>query len=115
MTTILIAWLVVAFGAAGLWCAAIECAYWWHGASPGRRIVAQVVAVAVGAAALLLVLGCVNGLDVTEPGDPEFAALCIDSTLVDTTRACWWPPGTAVEVTVPNPNYPGPNYLDGPS
>ena len=37
----------------------------------------------------LMLTGCVHGKDVVSPTEPDYQVLCVDSTLVDTTRVCW--------------------------
>ena len=50
----------------------------------------------------LALTGCVHGKDAISVTDPEYAVLCVDSTLVDTTKVCW--PEATIQILVPNPN-----------
>lgn len=58
-----------------------------------------------------LLSGCfVDGKDIVGPGQPDFAAMCVDSTLTDTTRICWAPQDSAqihIEVTIHTYPFPG--------
>jgi hypothetical protein len=60
--------------------------------------------------AALAVGGCmVDGRSIVGPEDPEFAALCADSTLTDSTKVCIGDvTGATVDVVIANP-WPAPD------
>ena len=51
-----------------------------------------------------LLTGCVNGRELVGPEDPQFAALCVDSTYTDSTMVCWAPSTVEVTIVIENPN-----------
>lgn len=51
-----------------------------------------------------LLTGCVSGKEVIAPEDPQYAALCVDSTYTDSTMACWEYPAIEIVIIVENPN-----------
>lgn len=53
-------------------------------------------------AALIIGAACVSGSDLVSPGEPDYAALCVDSTMADTVRICSTE-GATITVTIPNP------------
>lgn len=54
--------------------------------------------------AVLVLAGCVDGREFVMPTEPDWALVCEDSVVVDTTRVCWGDhrPATIV-VVIENP------------
>jgi hypothetical protein len=56
---------------------------------------------------LLFTVGCVGGREIVGPEDPQYTALCADSTLTDSTKVCADDVGVAtVVIIIPNLNPP---------
>lgn len=55
--------------------------------------------------ALLWLAACfVDGKEVIAPTDADYAAICVDSTATDESRACF--PIIVIRLEIPNPNPP---------